>query len=432
MKRRFLLHLFLVLLLSSAAAGNDIFLPSHAPGSGDALFDFLLSVTNPDSLELRMDEPPDGDGRIRHASFVIRGACFGGLRVEKIAAEFFFLELNAPHEWRNGRRHSLRVNGVLRTNAEVAFLDKDINAALGTFPASRGSISIQFTPGSVRVLGLYGTEQGRFRVEMASPLAVEDGSEIVLEKPGIRVNGHDRTDAFRKEIAGLNPLLDLRNFPLPAARWILRADNGVLTLSTPVPPKAAEGMTLRYERGVFSLPAPQPFKFSPEQFQNGDIIFVNGKSWRSKALLFFFKSPADYFHSGMVRWSGGVPYVVHASPESDWVEMEPLAEFLSPFEIERAAVYRLKGKKKDAGRASGEALEFFLEKRSFDGSFDKHDEEALYCTELIWKACEKAGIDLFGEGMSSYFTPVPFYGNVLFPSDLAGSPLLEKVMTLED
>lgn len=431
MKRRFFLPLFLALLLSPAAGGNDLFLPSHDPGSGDALFAFLLSVTNPDSLELRMDEPPDGEGRIRHASFVIRGACFGGLRVEKIAAEFFFLELNPPREWRSGRRHSLRVNGVLRTNAEVVILDSDINDALGAFPVRRGRLFINFFPGSLRVLGLYETELGRIRVETASSLAVENGNQIVMETPGIRVNGHDRTDAFRQEIAGLNPLLDLRNFPLPAARWILRADHGALTLSTPLPPKAAEGMIRRYDRGAFPLPAPEPFEFSPEQFQNGDIILVNGKSWRSKALLFFFKSPADYSHSGMVRWSGGVPYVIHASPESERVEMEPLEEFLSPLEVERAAVYRLKGNRADAGRASGEAREFFLEKRPFDGGFDIHNKEAVYCTELIWKAFENTSIDLFGPERSSYFTPVPFYGDVLFPSDLGRSPLLEKVMTLE-
>ena len=431
MIRSFFLTLFLVLLLSPSAGGNGLLLPSHAPGSGDVLFDFLLSVTNPDSLELRMDEPPDGEGNIRHASFVIRGACFGGLRVEKIAAEFFFLELNAPDEWRSGRRHSLKVNGVLRTNAEVVILDRDINDALGAFPARRGRLSVNFFPGSVRVLGLYGTELGRIRVETASSLAVENGNQIVMENTGIRINGHDRTDAFRQEIYGLNPLLDLRNFPLPAARWILRADNGVLTLSTPVPPKAAEGETRRYERGAFSLPAPEPFEFSPDQFQNGDIILVNGKSWRSKALLFFFKNPADFSHSGMVRWSGGIPWVIHASPESERVEMEPLEEFLSPFEVERAAVYRLKGNRAGAGRASGEAREFYLEKRPFDGSFDKNNDEAVYCTELIWKAFGNAGIDLFGTERSAYFTPVPFYGNVLFPSDLGRSPLLEKVMSLE-
>jgi len=431
MIRSFFLTLFLVLLLSPSAGGNGLLLPSHAPGSGDVLFDFLLSVTNPDSLELRMDEPPDGEGNIRHASFVIRGACFGGLRVEKIAAEFFFLELNAPDEWRSGRRHSLKVNGVLRTNAEVVILDRDINDALGAFPARRGRLSVNFFPGSVRVLGLYGTELGRIRVETASSLAVENGNQIVMENTGIRINGHDRTDAFRKDIAGLDPLLDLADFPLPASRWILRVDDVSLRLSTPVPPKEAEGLTWRHEREALPLPPPEPFKFTPERFENGDIILVNGKSWRSKALLFFFSRPDDFSHSGMVRWSGGLPWVIHASPESERVEMEPLQEFLSPFEIEKAEVYRLKGNTRAAERAGRAAWGYFLEERPFDDLFDNRDEKAMYCTELIWKACETAGVDLFGGKRSSYFSPVPFYGNVLFPSALIRSPLLEKVMTLD-
>ena len=72
-----------------------------------------------------------------------------------------------------------------------------------------------------------------------------------------------------------------------------------------------------------------------------------------------------------------------------------------------------------------------MQGRPFDDLFDNRDEKAMYCTELIWKACETAGVDLFGGKRSSYFSPVPFYGNVLFPSALIRSPLLEKVMTLD-
>lgn len=426
-----MLYLFLIQVLSIPAFGNGLPHPSPPPDSGRSFFVFLHSVTNPDSIELRMDEPPDREGRIRHASFVIRGACFGGLRVERIAAEFSFLELNAPGEWRPGRPRSLRVKDALRTNAEVVILEKDINDALGSFPSRRGSISIDFFPGSVLVAGKRETGFGTIRAETTGILAVEDGRKITMGNARIRINGQDQTDAFRKDIAGLDPLLDLADFPLPASRWILRVDDVSLRLSTPVPPKEAEGLTWRHEREALPLPPPEPFKFTPERFENGDIILVNGKSWRSKALLFFFSRPDDFSHSGMVRWSGGLPWVIHASPESERVEMEPLQEFLSPFEIEKAEVYRLKGNTMAAERAGRAAWGYFLEGRPFDDLFDNRDEKAMYCTELIWKACETAGVDLFGGKRSSYFSPVPFYGNVLFPSALIRSPLLEKVMTLD-
>lgn len=425
------LFLFLILLLFSPAFGDGIPLPSFPPDSGDRLFAFLHSVTNPDSMELHMDERPDAGGTIRHVSFVIREACFGGFRVERIAAEFAFLELNAPWEWRPGRPRSLRVKDALRTNAEVVILEKDINDALGSFPSRRGSISIDFLPGSVLVAGKRETGFGTIRAETTGILAVEDGRKITMGNARIRINGQDQTDAFRKDIAGLDPLLDLGDFPLPVSRWILRVDDVSLRLSTPVPPKEAEGLTWRHEREELPLPPPEPFKFTPERFENGDIILVNGKSWRSKALLFFFRRPDDFSHSGIVRLSGGIPFVIHASPESERVEMEPLEDFLSPFEVEKAEVYRLKREQARAGRAVREAWGYFTEGKPFDGGFDKLDEESVYCTELIWKAYGSAGIDLFGEEISSYLTPVPFYGNVLFPSAFSRSPLLEKVMSLD-
>jgi len=248
----------------------------------------------------------------------------------------------------------------------------------------------------------------------------------------VRVNGQDQTGAFREEIKKLHPLLDFDNFPLPPLSFSeLHVNDSAVRLSTRTPPKAVEGIPWRYEKGTFPLPPPEPFKFSPEQFENGDIILVNGKSWRSKALTFFFRHPGAFSHSGIVRKAGGAPFVVHASPESDHVEMEPLEDFLSPLEIEEAAVYRLKGEKIDAERASREAWKYYLEETPFDGQFNKHDEHALYCTELIWKACRSAGIYLLGKERASFLTSVPFYGNVLFPSGLRSNPLQEQVMFLE-
>jgi len=432
MRTRFLLlFLYFFMLTTPSASGSGFSHPSRPPDIGDRLFLFLHSVTFPESIELRMDELPDGDGKIRNLSIFVRGACFGGLRVEKIAAEISFLELNASPEWRFGRRSSLKVNSALRTNAEVVILERDINTALSSFPSQRSRLSINFLPGAIRLSSAYGSGWGTISAETSFALEIRDGKRIHMKDMVIRINGQDQTSAFREEIGSLHPLLDFKEFPLPLFFSELHVDDSAVRLSTRTPPKAVEGIPWRYEKGDFTLPSPEPFEYSPEQFKNGDIILVNGKSWRSKALTFFFRHPGEYSHSGIVRKAGGIPFVVHASPESDHVEMEPLEDFLSPFEIEEAAVFRLKGRKKDAERASRKAWQYFLEETPFDGQFNKHDGHALYCTELIWKAYGSAGIDLFREERDSFLTPVPFYGNVLFPSGLSESPLLEQVMFLE-
>jgi len=431
MRKRFILSLLLFLLMSSPARSRDLSGLFISPDMGERIFAFLVSITNPEALELHMDELPDSEGRIRNISVFVRGACFGGLRVEKIAAESSFLELNPPSEWRLGRRHSLKVKNALRSNVEVVILEKDFNAALSSFPSHRSSLSLDFLPGSIRALGVYRTGWGNITAEAFSGLEISGGKTILLKDVRIRINGKDQTDAFRKEIENIQPLLDFEDFPIPVSISVLSTDNFGIRLSTRTQPKTIQGITFRYTRGLFPLPHPEPFEFSPEKFENGDVIFVNGKSWRSKAVTFFFRHPAGFSHSGVVRIKQGVPFVIHASPERESVEMEPLEDFLSPMEIDRAAVYRLKGGKGNAERASRTAWNYYIEKRPFDTLFDTNNEDEIYCTELIWKAYISAGIDLLGKERDSFLTPVPFYGNVLLPSGLSNSPLLEKVLTLE-
>ena len=101
--------------------------------NGERLLSLLVSLTDPESMELRMDQQPDNDGNIRDFSIFIQGASIGGFRVEKIAIESSFLELNRPSEWRTGERDSLKVRNVLRSNVELVALEKDINAALTSY-----------------------------------------------------------------------------------------------------------------------------------------------------------------------------------------------------------------------------------------------------------------------------------------------------------
>ena len=94
---------FLTLLILSAAlsaaaqptyrdfSGN--FMPSD---NGERLLALLVSITDPEFLELRMDEPPDENGNVRSLSVFVRGASLGGFRVERLALESAFVQLAPP------------------------------------------------------------------------------------------------------------------------------------------------------------------------------------------------------------------------------------------------------------------------------------------------------------------------------------------------
>jgi hypothetical protein len=154
--------------------------------------------------------------------------------------------------------------------------------------------------------------------------------------------------------------------------------------------------------------------------QNGDIVFIRARTWRSFVMR---ATDGEFSHVGIVRLVGGAPYVVHADPDGEAVEMEPAADFFSG--VERAAAYRPR-EGRAADSASREAVGYFERKTLFDRQFDISDGERVYCTELVWLAYKRAGFNL-GEGTEDFLSDVPIYGKVLLPSRLSGSLHLEKI-----
>jgi hypothetical protein len=100
--------------------------------------------------------------------------------------------------------------------------------------------------------------------------------------------------------------------------------------------------------------------------------------------------------------------------------------FFSPAAAERAEVRRPDARKA-AEAASREALGFYERRIPFDRRFDISDEKSVYCTELVWLAYKRAGLDL-SEGTADFLAEVPLYGKVLLPSRLGESVHLKKIL----
>ncbi len=106
-------------------------------------FVFLHSVTNPDSIELRMDGATAG--RAGYGTPLLSsGGVSGTPRKSENRRRIFLPRAECSREWRPGRPRSLRVKDALRTNAEVVILEKDINDALRVRLARRGNVSSIF------------------------------------------------------------------------------------------------------------------------------------------------------------------------------------------------------------------------------------------------------------------------------------------------
>ena len=98
----------------------------------------------------------------------------------------------------------------------------------------------------------------------------------------------------------------------------------------------------------------------PSAFQQGDLIIVD---YKRKA------------------------YVVHSVHEDakgfDGVVMEKLGDFLK--EASDWAVYRLRLNKAQQQKLASTAIHYAQRKIPFDSQFDLGSQQAMYCTELIWR-----------------------------------------------
>ena len=127
--------------------------------------------------------------------------------------------------------------------------------------------------------------------------------------------------------------------------------------------------------------------------RDGDLVFVRGRSLRS-CLVRMTGAPEDFSHVGIVVTEGGKPGVLHAKPNAKTLQIESIDDFLSPSRVDYAEVYRVKPAGEKGKIASAEALSCFWNGKEFDGQFDISNDDKLYCTELVWLAYKRAGIDL--------------------------------------
>ncbi len=134
----------------------------------------------------------------------------------------------------------------------------------------------------------------------------------------------------------------------------------------------------------------------------GDLIFRKGRSLVSTVVLMNDRASA-YSHVGIVSFKNGNPFIVHAVPgepdESgeEKVKCDTPVDFLNEEKASLFAIYRLaEDEKHKAKVAAHEAMNYYEKGLSFDKGLDFRSDDKLYCTELVWKAYLKAGINLTG------------------------------------
>lgn len=180
-------------------------------------------------------------------------------------------------------------------------------------------------------------------------------------------------------------------------------------------------------RGVEPAGERRPELPRADRLREGDVVFRRGRSVLSNVVL-SADAAAGFSHVGLLRGNGRRFEVIHAIPgEGDGapggVVAEPLEEFLAPAVAAGFAVYRPRatGVGAVAARAAARLLH-----RPFDSRFDLATASHVYCTELVWLAYLRAGVDLADGQLDQLDLPL-HRGPVLLLSRLRESRHLVRI-----
>ncbi len=159
------------------------------------------------------------------------------------------------------------------------------------------------------------------------------------------------------------------------------------------------------------------------ELKEGDIVFRRGSSLASRVVL-ASDAGGNYSHIGILVRDGNEFKVVHAVPgesekdHPDRVKMDCMTEFFAYQRAVSGSIMRMEMEDSICQRVAAKAKDYFRNKTLFDHHYDLTDSTALYCTELIWRAFNDAGIDITDQSRS-YVNFLWYQGDFIFPSDIS-------------
>lgn len=187
---------------------------------------------------------------------------------------------------------------------------------------------------------------------------------------------------------------------------------------------------------------------------DGDIAFRRGNSL-SSSMVTLADRDGVYSHAGMVRRLDGKWCIIHAVPgesaETNGVERikcDPIERFFDSGRCVAGAIMRYRGVQTNGSSreaqemdamedaigksemASRTAEEYLHRQIMFDNSYDLDDTTRLYCTEMIYYAYLRHGIDITG-GRCGSMPGRPKY-RVIYPSDICQREFMETIFRFEN
>ncbi|MBR0252110.1 MAG: DUF2993 domain-containing protein [Synergistaceae bacterium] len=234
--------LILTFLFSSSCFADEV----------NDLLDFYVKKFRPEKALLVISGKPDETGLFNDIYMNLQGIVIDKLRLDSLVVRMRGVQFNEPSEWKKGNVECKDAISVLATGT---IFERDINKSIEdkTFGEGRDEwhdLSMKINPSGLSGSGYYKYNILDIRIDIDSKLKIVKGKELWLDNPVAKVNKLDVPDyVTRKALTRIQPLVDLRKFPLPLSLHKVELKKGSAVLSTRTLPKEMkDGLKYTYTK----------------------------------------------------------------------------------------------------------------------------------------------------------------------------------------
>ena len=178
-----------------------------------------------------------------------------------------------------------------------------------------------------------------------------------------------------------------------------------------------------WHRNLQKAPSDAMLNDCVAHIESGDLIFRRTQSIEGNIAVFL--RSGEYSHVGIISAEDQGIFVIHVVPSfPSTVRKDTLLEFIS--DSVAFAIYRV-----DTSPERKKIATFFANSwvgnKYFDIDFDLKDDNKLYCTELVYNAYRKAGLDLVDGKYDIAKLPIVGRMEVIFPRTIINSGHVEVI-----
>ena len=212
------------------------------------LLNFYVNKFKPEKALLIIAERPDSTGLFSDIYMDLKGLNIDNFRLAGLTFRMKGVQFNEPSEWKRG---NVECKDAMQVLATASILENDINHSIENKSFGTDdhwhNVQMSINPKGLSGRGYYKAGFLDVLINIDSGLKIVKGKELWLNNPKVKVNKLDMPDYMTKQaLSRIQPLVDLKKFPLPVILSKVQLKKGSAVLSTRTLPKELTG-GIRYK-----------------------------------------------------------------------------------------------------------------------------------------------------------------------------------------